>query len=117
MWQYVAQYQHEHLKFYGQVMPFGPEKLVLGVFGKQGKRLDTSAEFKVDQNDQTEATLGFRAKFAAGEVRGSLSSTGKVTTVYRKFVQMLELEFQSSMNLANTAQPVTFGMGLSMRQM
>jgi len=48
---YVGSYQWDRLKFFAQAIPFGPEKLVMGVSGKHGKRLDTYAELKVDQSD------------------------------------------------------------------
>lgn len=47
-WGYVGTYQWERLKLFAQWMPFGPEKVVLGILGKHGKRLDTYAEFKID---------------------------------------------------------------------
>ena len=62
-WAYMAQYQHDSLKFFFSAVPFGNEKLVMGVLGKHGRRLDTYAELKVDQSDQTEAMLGFKTKF------------------------------------------------------
>lgn len=47
-WAYTGQYQYDRLKFFFSAIPFGPEKLVFGVAGKHGKRLDTYAEFKID---------------------------------------------------------------------
>lgn len=38
----------DKIKFFMQAIPFGPEKLVFGLQGKHGKRLDTYAEFKFD---------------------------------------------------------------------
>ena len=85
-WAYTGQYQYDKLKLFLSAIPFGPEKLVFGVAGKHGKRLDTYAEFKIDQSDQTEAMVGFKSKFVGGEVRGNITSSGKVQSVYRKFV-------------------------------
>ena len=116
-WAYVAQYQMDKIKFFMQAIPFGPEKLVFGLQGKHGKRLDTYAEFKFDQSDQTEAMVGFKTKFAGGEVRGNITSTGKVQSVYRKFIQIFELEMQSGMDLSKPQKNVDFGIALSMRQM
>ncbi len=59
---------------------------MLGVQGKHGKRLDTYAELKVDNTDNTEATIGFKTKFVGGEVRGNITSSGKVQSIYRKFI-------------------------------
>lgn len=59
---------------------------MFGVAGKHGKRLDTYAEFKIDQSDQTEAMFGCKTKFAGGEIRGNVTTSGKVQSVYRKFV-------------------------------
>lgn len=99
------------------MMPIGPEKFVLGVHGRHGKRLDTYAEFKIDNTDRSETLIGFKTKFAAGEVRGNISSSMKVESVYRKFINMFELEIQTKMDLANPAAKTEFGVALSMRQM
>lgn len=116
-WAYVAQYQYEKLKFFMQAIPFGNEKFVFGIQGRHGKRLDTYCEFKVDQADQTEALIGFKTKFVGGEVRGNISSTFKVQSIYRKFIQIFELELQSGMDLSKPQKACEFGVALSMRQM
>ena len=77
-WCYMGQYQHKKLKFYAQYAPITPEKFICGVVGKHGKRLDTFAEFKIDQNDKTETCLGYKTRFVGGEIRGNITSTGKV---------------------------------------
>lgn len=112
---YVGSYNYDKLKFFFQAIPFGPEKMVMGVHGRHGKRLDTYAELKVDQSDQTEALIGFKSKFVHGEVRGNVSSTGKVQSVYRRFIKIFELELQSTMDLKQREKPVQFGVALSMR--
>ena len=117
MWSYVGTYQMNKLKFFGQIMPMGPEKVVFGVHGRHGKRLDTFAEFKLDNHDKTEAMLGFKCKFAAGEIRGNITSAGKVESIYRKFINIFELELQTKMDMANPKSKVDFGVALSMRQM
>ena len=48
--------------------------------------MDTYAELKVDNTDSTEALVGFKTKFAGGEVRGNITSTGKVQSIYKKFI-------------------------------
>ena len=116
-WSYVGTYQMKKLKFFAQAIPFGPEKVVLGVHGRHGKRLDTYAELKIDQADKTETMVGFKTKFIGGEVRGNITSTGKVSSVYRKFIQIFELELQSEMDLGNPKAKAAFGVALSMRQM
>ena len=98
-WAYVASYQWDKLKFFAQAIPFGPEKFVMGVSGKHGKRLDTYAEFKVDNSDQTEAMMGAKARFVGGEVRGNISTSGKIQSIYKKYIQIFEMEMQTSMNL------------------
>ena len=74
------------------MIPFGPELFVLGVLGRHGKRLDSYAELKMDPSMNTETLLGFKTKFVGGEVRGNISSTGKVQSIYRKFINIFELE-------------------------
>jgi len=76
-----------------QAVPFAPEKLVFGLVGRHGRRLDTYAEFKVDQSDQTEALLGFKSKFVGGEVKGTIATSGKISSVYKKIIEMFDLEF------------------------
>jgi len=60
------------------MQPFGPEKFVMGVLGRHGKRLDTYAEIKFDPSNKTESMVGFKTKFATGEVRGNISTSGKI---------------------------------------
>ena len=79
--------------------------------------MDTYAEFKIDQNDQTDATFGFKTRFAGGEVKGNISTAGKLQSVYRKFINIFEMEMQTTMDLKNDKKPVQFGVALSMRQM
>ena len=89
----------------------------MGLSGKHGRRLETYAELKVDNADATEAMVGFKTKFAGGEVKGNISSSGKVQSVYRKFIELFEMEMSSNMDLKNPQKPVQFGVALSMRQM
>ena len=117
MWSYNGTYQMGKLKFFAQFMPMGPEKVVLGVVGRHGKRLDTYAEFKIDNTDKTETTVGFKTKFAGGEIRGNVSTSGKVESIYRKFIQIFELELQTRMDMTSPNAKTEFGVALSMRQM
>jgi len=116
-WGYIGSYQWDRLKFFAQAVPFGPEKFVMGVLGKHGKRLDTYAELKVDPSDKSEACVGFKTKFVGGEIRGNISTSGKVQSIYKKFIQIFELEMQTSMDLSNPKSKVDFGVAMSMRQM
>ena len=50
----------------------------MGVLGRHGKRLDTYAEIKFDPSNKTESMVGFKTKFATGEVRGNISTSGKI---------------------------------------
>ena len=117
MWAYVAQYQMDKLKLFMQAMPFGPEKLILGVQGKHGRHLDTYAEFKLDPRDASEAQFGFKTRIGSGEIRGNISTTGRVQSVYRKMIQLFELEMQSQMDLYKPDKNVEFGVSVSMRGM
>jgi len=116
-WAYVGQYEWDKFKVNWCMNPFAPEKLVVGLVGLHGKRLNTYAEFKVDQTDKTEVLLGFKTKFIGGEVKGNIATTGKVQSVYRKFLGMFDMELQSGMDLFKPQEPCVFGVGLSMRQM
>ena len=98
--------------------PFAPERLMLSMVGRHGKRLDTYAEFMIGQSDAVSAgTIGFKTKFVGGEVKGNISTTGKVQSVYKKFVGMFDLELQSTMDFSNLDKEIQFGVGLSLRQM
>lgn len=72
---------------------------------------------KFDQSDKTETMVGFKTKFVGGEVRGNVTSAGKISSVYRKFINIFELEMQSTMDLVNPQAKVDFGVALSMRSM
>ena len=97
-------------------MPMGPEKFVLGVLGRHGRRLDTYAEFKLDNTDKTETMVGAKVKFEGGEIRGNINTSGKVESIYRKFINIFELELQTKMDFMQNAK-TEFGVALSMRQM
>jgi len=98
-WAYVGTYDWEKFKFFVSSNPFAPERLMMSMTGRHGKRLDTYAEFKIGQSDTaTEAMVGFKTKFIGGEVKGNFSTTGKVQSVYRKFIGMFDLELQSQMD-------------------
>jgi len=85
--------------------------------GRHGKRLDTYAEFKIDQTDKSSALIGFKTKFVGGEVKGTMSSDYKVQSVYRKFIGMFDIEMVTAMDLGKPQKAIDFGVGLSMRQM
>ena len=95
-------------------MPMGPEKFLMGVHGRHGRRLDTYAEFKLDNTDKTETMLGAKLKFDGGEIRGNVTTAGKVESIYRKFINIFELELQTKMDLTQNAK-TEFGVALSMR--
>ena len=79
--------------------------------------MDTYAELKIDQSDQTEAMVGFKTRFVGGEVRGSINSAGKMQSIYRKFINIFELELQTTMDMNKKDAPIDFGVALSLRQM
>jgi len=107
----------DKVKFFMQSSPLAPEKLLMGVQGKHGKRLDTYAHLTFNQQNVSDALVGFKTRFVGGEVRGSVSTSGKVESIYRKFVSMFEMEMRSSFDLFRPAKPVEFGVALSLRGM
>ena len=88
MWAFLGTYQMKKLKFFAQYNPGSPQadKILFGVHGRHGKRLESFAEIKIDQSDKTETSIGFKTKFVGGEIGGTINSSGVVESQYRKFV-------------------------------
>ena len=82
--------------------------------GKPARRLQLFAELKANQTDATDMLAGFRAKFQEGMVTGTLSTSGKATSVYKHTIEFLEVSLVTTMDFANPRAPVTFGMGLNL---
>lgn len=87
---------------------------MLGVLSKPSKRLNIFAELKQAQDNKTSLLAGYRARFQEGMVTGTFASSGKVTTNYRKFVDMFEITVNGSVDLSKPQQPATFGVSLGL---
>jgi len=47
-------------------------------------------------------------------VTGTMSSSGKATSVYKRFVEMFELTFTGSIDFSKPAAPAAFGLSVSL---
>lgn len=115
LWSYGGKYELGKNTLIASYSPLNPqEKLLLGIVGKPARRLQLFAELKANQTDATDMLAGFRAKFQEGMVTGTLSTSGKATSVYKHTIEFLEVSLVTTMDFANPRAPVTFGMGLNL---
>ena len=89
-----------------------PEKFNCGIVGRPGNRLNLFSEFKILGDNRSDVITGFRTKFSEGTLTGSLSSSGKAVSIYKHYVAIIELSFQTQMEFAKPNAPISFGMGL-----
>ena len=92
------------------------ETLNFGYVGKASKRLTLFTELKGSLEGFSDTTAGFRVRFMEGIITGSLTSSFKVTSVYRHFVEggLLNLTFSSAIDFQKPEKPAQFGMSLSL---
>jgi len=90
------------------------EKLLIGIVGKPARRLQLFAELKANQTNATDMLAGFRAKFQEGMVTGTMSTSGKATSVYKHQIEFLEVSLVTTMDFSNPRLPISFGMGLNL---
>ncbi len=86
------------------------EKFMFGVVSRPSKRLNLFAELKLAPNNSTDLSVGCRTKFAEAMITSQISTSGKASTVYRKFIDSFELSFTAAMDITKPNQPATFGM-------
>lgn len=112
---YAAKYDYEGHTFVGMYQPLHPaEKYLLGVVGRPSKRMNLFAELKAGPDMKTDFLGGFRVKFLEGMITGTLSSSGKATSVYKRYIEMLEVTMTSQMDFSKPMQPVQFGLSLQL---
>ena len=94
---YAANYNQDIQSFYAQYFPLArKETLSFGYVGKPSKRLTLFTELKGSPDGFSDTVLGFRAKFMEGMVTGTLSSSFRATSTYRRIVEnLLSLQFIS----------------------
>ena len=98
--------------------PLNPfEKYSIGLIGRPSRRLHLFTEIKSDNTNNTETTVGFRARFGGGSVTGCIGTNGKATSIYKHAVDLFELGFSTQMNFKRPEQPVSFGVTLNMMGM
>ena len=115
MFSYCGRYDFENTSIIAAYSPVHPhEKLLLGVIGRPSRRLNIFGEFKADPTNKTDFLGGFRMKFMEGMVTGTLTTSGKATSVYKRFVEMFELTFTGQVDFSKPAQPVAFGLSVSL---
>lgn len=115
-WSYAGKYEaHNKCIFLANYTETNPhEKLLLGVVGKPSQRLHLFAQLNVDPMNKTDSMVGFRARFMEGHVTGSMSTSGKATSQYKRFVEMFEVSFTSQMDFRKPQTPISFGVGLQL---
>lgn len=103
---YTGRYDAGENTFIASFNPLHPqEKLMAAILSKPSKRLNLFAEFKTGQDNKSSLLVGYRTRFAEAMVTGSVSTSGKATANYRKFIEMLELNITGSVDFLKPSQP------------
>lgn len=89
----MGKYKFGDSTFFASYSPMTPEMINLGVVGKPGNRLNLFSEFKILQDNRSDLVTGFRTRFSEGMLTGSLSSSGKAVSIYKHYLQIIELSF------------------------
>jgi len=76
--------------------------------------LQLFADFKATQDNRTDALVGFRAKFQEGMLTGTVSTSGKATSIYKHQIEFLEVSIVTEMDYFKPKDPIKFGMGLNL---
>jgi len=92
-WSYLGKYKYGNSTFFTQYSPMTPEKFNFGVVGKPGNRLNLFSEFKILQDNRSDVVTGFRARFQEGMITGHISTSGKAVSIYKHYLQIIELSF------------------------
>jgi hypothetical protein len=112
---YGGRFDHADNTFLSQYNPMHPqEKFLIGVISRPSRRLNLFAEFKIAPDNRSDLVVGCRTKFQEGMVTSTISTSGKATSVYRKFVDQFEVTFTGSMDLSKPQQPAAFGLSLGL---
>lgn len=90
------------------------ETLSFGYVGRPSRRLTLFTELKGSLDGFSDTLLGFRVKFLEGLITGTISSSFKATSVYRRYVEnMFMLQFVSQIDFQKPEKPAQFGVSLS----
>jgi len=81
--------------------------------GKPSRNLNLFSEFKLGPHGTSEMEGGFRVRFPEWSVTGSLSSTGKAVSIYRRSFEIFEVTWQGNVDFMEPKKATTFGVGLS----
>jgi hypothetical protein len=87
---------------------------LLGIVSRPSKRLSLFAELKADPTNKTDFLAGYRATFMEGQVTGTLTRSGKASTMYRRMIDMFEVTFSGQLDFSKPNNPTTFGVSVSL---
>ena len=85
----------------------------MGVVSRPSKNLQLFSVFKMDPTRKTDFTTGFRIRFPEWDITGTLGSTGKATSLYKRRMEMMEATFQGGIDFSDSKKPVSFGLSLN----
>lgn len=98
---YTGKYDFGNHSLFASFQPLHPaEKYYCGIISRPSKRLQLFSELKAGPDGKTDMLGGFRARFQEGLVTGSIASSGKATSVYKRFVEMFEVTLTTQMDFS-----------------
>jgi len=71
----------------------GQELFKAGIISRPSKNLNIFSEFKVDPTKKAEVITGFKTRFPEWNITGTISSTGKATSLYKRNMEIFEVAF------------------------
>ena len=118
LWGFTGKYEIDNNKVfmfeYNQLNP--QTKLTLGAIGRPSKKLNIFSLMTMDPTNKTDCVVGFRARFMSAMLTSSISSSGKMTSVYKKPAEPLNTEWTAVVDMSKPQNPVSFGVSLSFGQ-
>ena len=88
-----------------------PDNFMIGLIGRPSRSLNLFAEYSVNPKG-SEMECGFKTRFPEWNVTGTISSAGKVTSVYKRTMEIFYVTVQGTVDLSDDKKPASFGLGL-----
>jgi len=110
---YTARYNwgvHQFMFLYNGL---GNELLDAGVCSRVSKNLQLFANFKLDPTKKSDLISGFRIRFPEWNITGTIGTSGKATTMYKRQMEMFEAAFQGGIDFKDDKKPAVFGLSLT----
>jgi hypothetical protein len=84
-----------------------------GCVSRLSRNLQLFAAFKMDPTKKSDFTTGFKIRFPEWNITGTIGTSGKATSMYKRQMEMFEAAFQGGIDFSDSKKPISFGLALS----